>query len=68
MAELHETLMGRKLIEGVLPNIADQLKRIADALESNKKPDEMTSAFKTYVNQFPNDVELGAKIRELWQK
>lgn len=33
MPELHETLMGRKLIEHTLPNIADQLKRIADALE-----------------------------------
>ena len=33
MAELHETLLGRKLIEGTLPDIAHQLKRIADALE-----------------------------------
>ena len=33
MPELHETLMGRKLIEGTLPNIADQLKRIADTME-----------------------------------
>jgi hypothetical protein len=60
--------MGKKLIEGVLPDIADQLKRIADALEKNNKPDDVTSAFKNYVNQYPNDVELGAKIRELWQK
>jgi hypothetical protein len=33
MAELHETLMGRKLIEGTLPDIANQLKRIADTME-----------------------------------
>jgi hypothetical protein len=33
MPELHETMMGRKLIEHTLPNIGDQLKRIADSLE-----------------------------------
>jgi Holliday junction resolvase RusA-like endonuclease len=33
MAELHETLMGKKLIEGTLPDIANQLKRIADTME-----------------------------------
>ena len=32
MPELHETLMGRKLIEHTLPEIARQLERIADAL------------------------------------
>jgi hypothetical protein len=29
--------MGRKLIEGTLPEIARQLKRIADALENQNK-------------------------------
>jgi DNA-directed RNA polymerase alpha subunit len=33
MAELHETLMGRKLIEHDIPQIAKQLSRIADALD-----------------------------------
>ena len=33
MPELHETLMGRKLIEHTLPEIARQLARVADALE-----------------------------------
>ena len=33
MAELHETHMGVKLIEGTLPDIAKQLKRIADTME-----------------------------------
>jgi hypothetical protein len=33
MAELHETLMGRKLIEHTLPEIARQLARVADAME-----------------------------------
>jgi hypothetical protein len=30
---LHETVMGQRLIEGTLPDIAHQLKRIADSLE-----------------------------------
>lgn len=33
MPELHETLMGRKLIEHTLPEIARQLERLTDALE-----------------------------------
>ena len=33
MAELHETLMGRKLIEHDIPEIAKQLKRIADSMD-----------------------------------
>jgi hypothetical protein len=31
--ELHNTVMGKRLIEGTLPDIAHQLKRIADSLE-----------------------------------
>ena len=31
--ELHQTLMGKRLIESTLPDIAHQLKRIADSLE-----------------------------------
>ena len=30
---LHQTIMGKRLIEGTLPDIAHQLKRIADSLE-----------------------------------
>ena len=37
MPELHETLMGRKLIEGTLPEIARQLERIADSLEKKEE-------------------------------
>lgn len=40
MAELHETLMGRKLIEQVFPDIAENLGKIASAIE------EQTSLFK----------------------
>lgn len=31
--QLHETVMGRRLIEGTLPNIARSLERIADKLD-----------------------------------
>ena len=58
MAELHETLMGRKLIEHTLPEIADQLKRIADALEKGK--------IKEFMDRFPNDQDLGQKVREYY--
>lgn len=33
MPQLHETIMGRKLIDHTLPEIARQLERIADALQ-----------------------------------
>jgi len=33
MAELHETMYGKKLLEGDIPSMASSLKRIADALE-----------------------------------
>jgi hypothetical protein len=33
MVELHQTIMGRKLIEHDIPEISRQLKRIADSLE-----------------------------------
>jgi hypothetical protein len=67
MAELHETLMGRKLIEGTLPEIARQLERIADSLEKKQIPDQR-SAFETYIKNYPNDAELGENIRKLWLK
>jgi hypothetical protein len=71
MPELHETLMGRKLIEGTLPEIARQLERIADCLEKKKEEDQIgnaSSAFKNYINNYPDDKELGQKIREIWEK
>jgi hypothetical protein len=65
MAELHETMMGRKLIEGTLPEIARQLKRIADALE---KKEETFIDVSGLIETIPNDQELGEKIRKIWQK
>ena len=40
MAELHETIMGRRLIEHTLPEIAEQLERIANALEKANAREE----------------------------
>lgn len=37
MAELHETLMGRKLIEQVFPDIAKNLGKIADAIKEQNQ-------------------------------
>jgi len=66
MIELHNTLMGRKLIEGVMPDIAHQLKRIADSLDDKEIRTE--NAITNLVNQFPNDMDLGKQIRMRWQK
>lgn len=35
MTQLHETVMGRKLIEHTFPELARQLERVANALEKN---------------------------------
>lgn len=66
MPSLHDTLMGRKLIEGVIPEIAKQLERIADALESKEIRTE--NAITNLITQFPNDMDLGKQIRTRWQK
>ena len=60
MAELHETLMGRKLIEGTLPDIARQLERIADILDEDRVRD--------LIKSFPNDADLGRHVREYYLK
>lgn len=65
MPELHETLMGRKLIESTLPNIAKQLERIANSLEEKK---ESFSDVIELIKHIPNDADLGKIIRLLWQK
>jgi len=60
-------MIGKKLIEGTIPDIAHQLKRIADILES-KQQDQVTSAFKAYVNSGASDSEIVKQLREIWQK
>ncbi len=41
--ELHNTLMGRRLIEGDLPRAVNALERIANALETFSKKEEAKS-------------------------
>lgn len=66
MAELHNTIMGKKLIEHTLPEIAIQLKRIADTLEDNNGT--LKKSIVSLVNSEPNDYELGKIMRSIWQK
>ena len=44
MAELHETRMGKTLIDSTFPKIAKELKRIADALELRNQVDALIRA------------------------
>ena len=44
MAELHETRMGKTLIDSTFPKIAKELKRIADALELRNITDALLRA------------------------
>ena len=44
MAELHETRMGKTLIDSTFPKIAKQLERIADALELRNQVDALIRA------------------------
>ena len=44
MAELHETRMGKTLIDSTFPKIAKQLERIADALELRNQTDVLIRA------------------------
>ena len=44
MAELHETRMGKTLIDSTIPKIAKELKRIADALELRNQTDVLIRA------------------------
>lgn len=55
MAELHNTLMGKRLIEGDIPRIVKALERIADALENNAK-NQLVKTFLTEMSD--NDVDI----------
>ena len=64
MVELHNTLMGRKLIEHDIPEIARQLKRIADKLD---KEEELKSvAKKVWVDIYNNDTLTYNSFEEYW--
>jgi len=64
MAELHNTVMGKRLIEHTLPEIARQLERIANVLEEkyNKKNEEdaeLVKAARAYLHNVLNVKENG---------
>lgn len=58
--QLHETVMGRKLIEHTLPEIAEQLKRIADSLENKPSQDTLEVGVYYYINE-----ETGKKVYDI---
>ena len=74
MAELHETILGRKVLEHDIPEIGKQLKRIADALE-NKNPSQKHVDFLQkfidfleYEEGFTKDNQTSLRIRKLLQE
>lgn len=60
MTQLHDTILGRRLLEHTLPEIARQLERIADALEKQK--------IRELMDLYPNDQELGKHVREYFTR
>ena len=66
MADLHNTVMGKKLIEHTFPEIARQLERIADSMENNDSA--LLKSLKSLIEKEPNDQDLGKLIRSIWQK
>lgn len=66
MAELHETLMGKKLIEHTLPDIGSQLKRIANAMESanEKHDDQKVYSFLEELEALTTDPKTAEKISQ----
>ncbi len=67
MAELHNTVMGKRLIEHTLAEIAKQLERIADALEATSKPNPTGSSLNSLAKFYTDDAELGKQIRKVCQ-
>jgi hypothetical protein len=67
MPELHETLMGRKLIEGTMPEIALQLKRIADTMEKATSDIDAKKAieFLEYEEALTKDPATAGRIKIL---
>ena len=67
MPELHETLMGRKLIEGTLPEIARQLERIADTMQNRAKDEDARRVieFLEYEEALTKDSNTAGRIKIL---
>lgn len=66
--QLHETVMGRRLIEGTLPDIANQLERIANALEKKQnQPDEEIEKFAIEFAKFYHSNIINKSDKELFE-
>jgi DNA-directed RNA polymerase alpha subunit len=70
MAELHETLLGKKLIQHDIPEIAKQLERIADLLdkilsEKEKKISNIEYLKSVRVSDFGISTRLSNVLKEL---
>ena len=58
MVELHQTIMGRKLIEHDIPEISKQLKRIADSLEKISEKQSNTELIKEIKDEIVQKLEV----------
>jgi hypothetical protein len=61
--------MGKKFYQYDVPELVQQLTRIADALQVGKKEKEIGSSFnavKKFIENYPNDTDLGKQIRQIW--
>jgi len=56
MAELHETMYGKKLLEGDIPGIKKALERIACALEKQNRTDAILNTIKNSTIEDAADV------------
>ena len=65
MADLHNTVMGKKLIEHTFPEIVRQLERIANSMENNDSA--LLKSLKSLIEKESNDQELGKLIRSIWK-
>lgn len=69
MADFHNTVMGKKFYQHDVPELVQQLTRIADALQVGKKEQEVGSSFsavKKFIEHYSNDADLGRQIRSIW--
>lgn len=68
MTELHNTIMGRRLIEHDIPEIHTQLKRIADVLEVKNNPAMEYIWFIEELEASTRDTDTADKIRDFLVK
>tara|TARA_R110002020_G_scaffold380403_3_gene591635 strand:+ start:751 stop:990 length:240 start_codon:yes stop_codon:yes gene_type:complete len=66
MSELHETLMGRRLLEGHIPRMIKALERIADALENDAK-NQLVKAFLTEMSDSDIDISDGEALDVVYE-